>query len=109
MSSEIPLSKPSERRRVLAEGRFARLVIQNGWEWVERVNTSAGVVIVAVSDRGELVLVEQYRIPFAAQRDRTAGRVGGRHGRQRTRTSWSRPRGGNCAKKRVMKRTSGST
>lgn len=51
-------------RRVLAEGRFARLVAQTGWEWVERVNTSGAVVIVPITREGELVLVEQHRIPL---------------------------------------------
>lgn len=51
-------------RRVLAEGRFARLVAQDGWEWVERVNTSGAVVIVPSTTDRELVLVEQYRIPL---------------------------------------------
>ena len=54
-------------RQVLAEGRFARLVAQNGWEWVERVNTSGAVVIVPVTREGQIVLVEQYRIPLGRQ------------------------------------------
>jgi ADP-ribose pyrophosphatase len=59
--------KHTEPRRVLAEGRFARLVAQDGWEWVERVNTSGAVVIVAVTENAELLLVEQYRIPLASR------------------------------------------
>ncbi|MFZ5829362.1 MAG: NUDIX hydrolase [Planctomycetota bacterium] len=51
-------------RRVLGEGRFARLVAKNGWEWVERTNVSGAVVIVAVTGANELVLVEQHRIPL---------------------------------------------
>ena len=38
------------RRQVLAEGRFVRLVRQNGWEWAERTNNSGVVVIVAITD-----------------------------------------------------------
>ncbi len=49
---------------MLAEGRFARLVAQDGWEWVERVNSSGAAVIVAVTENSELLLVEQYRIPL---------------------------------------------
>ena len=56
--------KPPTSRKVLAEGRFARLVAQQGWEWVERVNASGAVVIVAVTSEGQLVLVEQYRVPL---------------------------------------------
>jgi len=51
-------------RRVLAEGRFARLVAQDGWEWAERVNTPGAVIVVAITADRQLVLVEQYRIPL---------------------------------------------
>ena len=56
--------KHSEPRRVLAEGRFARLVAENGWEWVERVNASGAVVIAALTRDNQLVLVEQHRVPL---------------------------------------------
>jgi len=54
-------------RRVLAEGRFARLVAQNGWEWVERTNTSGAVIIVAVTEDRRLILVQQHRVPLRCQ------------------------------------------
>jgi len=54
----------SDEPRILAEGRFARLLSHRGWEWVERTNTSAAAVIVAITEKRELVLVEQYRIPL---------------------------------------------
>jgi nicotinamidase-related amidase/8-oxo-dGTP pyrophosphatase MutT (NUDIX family) len=50
--------------RILGEGRFARLLSYRGWEWVERTNTSAAAVIVAITEQRELLLVEQYRIPL---------------------------------------------
>lgn len=50
-------------RRILYEGKFKRLVCENGWEFVERVNCTGVVVIVAVTDNAELVLVEQLRVP----------------------------------------------
>lgn len=53
--------------RLLYEGRFLRLVAKDGWEWVERVNTTGAVVIAAVTEAGQLVLTEQYRIPLAAR------------------------------------------
>jgi ADP-ribose pyrophosphatase len=40
------------------------MLAANGWEWVERVNTTGAVVIAAVTENRELVLVEQYRIPM---------------------------------------------
>lgn len=54
-------------RRVLAEGRWVRLVAQDHWEWAERTNVPGAVVIAAVTEDQELVLVEQYRIPLAAR------------------------------------------
>jgi len=50
--------------RILAEGRFIRLLSRSGWEWVERTNTSAAVVIAAITTERQLVLVEQHRIPL---------------------------------------------
>jgi ADP-ribose pyrophosphatase len=58
------MSESQTTPRVLAEGRFLRLCSQDGWEWAERTNVSAAVVIVAVTMDRELVLVEQYRIPL---------------------------------------------
>jgi ADP-ribose pyrophosphatase len=55
----------SSQRRVLAEGRFVRLVAQDHWEWAERANVSEAVIIVAVTGDRQLVLVEQFRIPLA--------------------------------------------
>ncbi|MBL9124211.1 MAG: NUDIX hydrolase [Planctomycetaceae bacterium] len=49
----------------LAEGKFLRLAQRGPWEFVERVNTSGAVVIVAVTLDDKLVLVEQYRVPLA--------------------------------------------
>jgi ADP-ribose pyrophosphatase len=62
----MQMRSPSEPR-ILAEGKYLRLVVGNGWEWVDRVNTSGAVVIVAVTEDARLVLVEQYRVPLAAR------------------------------------------
>ena len=66
---------------VLAEGRHLRLVRRDAWEYAERRAAIAVVVIVAITDDGRLVLVEQYRKPV----ERTvielpAGLVGDRPG-----------------------------
>ena len=45
------------------EGRFLRMSSRNGWEFVQRVNSSGVVGIVAITDERELVLVEQFRKP----------------------------------------------
>jgi ADP-ribose pyrophosphatase len=59
----FPMNTDNERR-VLAEGKFLRLVAQSGWEWVERTNANDAAVIAAVTDDQRLILVEQYRIPL---------------------------------------------
>lgn len=59
--------RAEQPRRVLAEGRFVRLVAKDGWEWVERTNTSGAVVIAAVTEDRRIVLIEQYRIPLGAR------------------------------------------
>ena len=47
------------------EGRFIRVRKAGRWEYVQRTNASAVVAITAVTEAGELVLVEQYRPPVA--------------------------------------------
>lgn len=63
--------------RLLAEGRFLRLVVKNGWEYVERANASGVVAIAAVNAAGALILTEQFRPPIACQSiELPAGLVG---------------------------------
>jgi len=44
-------------------GRYLSLLERDGWEFTSRSNASGVVVLVAVTDQGEIVLVEQFRIP----------------------------------------------
>lgn len=46
---------------VLGEGKYLKLVRQDRWEYAVRLNASGAVGIIAVTDAGELVLVEQRR------------------------------------------------
>jgi ADP-ribose pyrophosphatase len=55
-----------QKRNVLAEGKYLRMVAYNGWEWVERINCTGIVVIVALTDAREVLFVEQYRKPMGA-------------------------------------------
>jgi ADP-ribose pyrophosphatase len=50
--------------KVLFQGRFLRLLDDEGWEYTERVGSSGVVVVVPVTPQGEIVLVEQYRPPL---------------------------------------------
>jgi len=52
--------------RILHEGAFLRVKRRGRWEFVERVNARAAAVIVATTDAGELLLVEQWRAPVDA-------------------------------------------
>lgn len=52
--------------KTLAEGKFLRMVCRGSWEMVQRVGVSGIVGMIAVTDDGKLVLVEQYRPPVDA-------------------------------------------
>lgn len=45
-------------------GRYLGLKESDGWEYAFRTNASGVIVLVPVTDSGELVLVEQYRAPI---------------------------------------------
>ena len=47
----------------IAETKYVRLVERGGWSYVERVNASGVVCIVACTNDGKILLVEQYRPP----------------------------------------------
>jgi len=49
--------------QILHTGRFLELVSDRNWEFVRRRNASAVVGIIATTPAGELLLVEQHRIP----------------------------------------------
>lgn len=48
----------------LHEGRFLALRQRGRWEFVERVNAFGAAVLIALTARDEIVLVEQYREPL---------------------------------------------
>jgi len=49
--------------RILYDGEFLRLKQRAHWQFVERSNARGAVVIVALTDHDELLLVEQPRLP----------------------------------------------
>lgn len=51
---------------VLHEGRFLRFLKRGTWEYAERSARAIGVVLIAVTPEGKLLLVEQYRAPVDA-------------------------------------------
>lgn len=54
---------PPPSKEILYQGRFLRLVRQGSWEYAERVGISGIVGLIPVTPQGELVLVEQFRVP----------------------------------------------
>ena len=55
----------SETIQVLASGQFMQMVRHGHWEYARRHNADGAVAILATTDEGELVLVEQHRVPMA--------------------------------------------
>lgn len=53
--------------RVHFKGRYLSLLERDDWEYTSRSNASAVVVLVPVTDQGEIVLVEQFRKPVDAK------------------------------------------
>lgn len=54
------------KRKILAEGGHLRLVVANGWEFVQRPKITGIVVIVGTTKLGSLVLITQWREPVGA-------------------------------------------
>jgi ADP-ribose pyrophosphatase len=55
-----------DRPTVIGEGKHVRLVKRDDWEYASRKGVTGIVVIVAVTDEGNILLVEQPRIPVDA-------------------------------------------
>ena len=49
------------------KGRYLSLLERDGWEFASRNNASGVVVLVAVTNDEEIILVEQYRKPVGAR------------------------------------------
>lgn len=64
-------------QRTHFRGRYLAIVERNNWEFATRTNASAVAVLVAVTEAGEIILVEQHRIPVRGQTiELPAGLVG---------------------------------
>ena len=53
------------QERTLYQGKWLNMKQRAHWEYVERVNPGGAVAIVAVTDAGHLLLVEQPRVPIS--------------------------------------------
>jgi ADP-ribose pyrophosphatase len=54
-------------KRIIWQGSHLDLVMRGNWEFVQRKNITGIVCIVALTDDGKIVLVEQYRPPVASR------------------------------------------
>jgi ADP-ribose diphosphatase len=61
------MTKNPPRGDVLGQGRFVRLIRHGHWEYADRIQARAAVMIIPVTDDGRLVLIEQHRVPLAAK------------------------------------------
>ena len=52
-----------KKGEVIRSGKFLRLVIRDGWEYIERVNCAGVVIVVGKTDDDKVILVEQFRRP----------------------------------------------
>ena len=67
----------AKKETIHYSGRYLGLKERDHWEYAFRTNASGVVVLVPVTDAGELVLVEQYRIPVRSRvMELPAGLVG---------------------------------
>jgi ADP-ribose pyrophosphatase len=53
-----------QEHRIVWEGKYLRVRVCGAWEYAERPNSPAGIVIVAVTPDNKLLLTEQYRVPL---------------------------------------------
>jgi ADP-ribose pyrophosphatase len=54
-------------KETLFAGRFLALVREGHWEYVDRVKATGAAIIVAITEEGKLLLVEQDRVPCHAR------------------------------------------
>ncbi|HKY63326.1 MAG TPA: NUDIX hydrolase [bacterium] len=52
-------------KKILHRGKYLQLCAGGGWEWVERVGCSGVVMILPLTEGGEAVLIDQFRVPLA--------------------------------------------
>ena len=60
------MEQTGETCHSLCRGKFLELLKEGRWEYVRRVNANGAVMIVAETEDGELLLVEEYRVPLHA-------------------------------------------
>jgi len=54
----------NKEHKTVWEGKYLRVRVCGSWEYAERPNSPAGIVIIAVTPENKLLLTEQYRVPM---------------------------------------------
>ena len=49
---------------VLAETKYLQMIQDAHWTYVRRPNITGAIAVIGVTDEGEVVLIDQYRIPM---------------------------------------------
>lgn len=62
----MPGAQTMDQSDILFNGEYLRVRCHRHWEYAERTNAKAAVIIVAVTPEDKLLLVEQFRIPINA-------------------------------------------
>jgi ADP-ribose pyrophosphatase len=60
-------TKKGSEVEILCEGRHLRFVRRNGWEFVERKNITGIGLLIAFTERGGVLFVDQWREPVGAR------------------------------------------
>jgi ADP-ribose pyrophosphatase len=69
-----------EEHRTVWEGKYLRVKMCGRWEYAERPNSPAGIVIIALTPERELIFTEQYRVPVKKRTiELPAGLAGDEH------------------------------
>ena len=53
----------TKKARVLKKGNYIHFLEKNSWEYIKRCNCSGIVIILAMTEKGDVILTEQFRIP----------------------------------------------
>jgi ADP-ribose pyrophosphatase len=59
--------RPMSEKQVVWQGKYLQVVIDRGWEYVERRGMTGIVGIIPVTEDGKVVLIEQERIPAGSR------------------------------------------
>ena len=57
------MSDAGRSKRILASGRYLRLIEEGHWEYAQRTHSADAVMIAAITPDDRVILVEQYRVP----------------------------------------------